>query len=48
MIRNGTDYNNIYNYRNSRHFINTVKEARNWAVDKKDLVIFARSMSKLF
>ena len=24
MIRKGTDFNNVYNYRNSRHFINTV------------------------
>ena len=28
MLKKGTNYNNIYNYRNSRHFINTVKEAR--------------------
>ncbi len=42
MIKNGTGYNDIYNYRNSRYFINTVKEAKKW-VNKtgKDLVIFA-------
>lgn len=42
MIRKGTDFNNIYNYRNSRHFINTVNEARKWNKQKgKDLAIFA-------
>lgn len=42
MIRKGTDFNNIYNYRNSRHFINTVNEARKWERTKsKDLAIFA-------
>ncbi len=42
MIRKGTDFNNIYNYRNSRHFINTVNEARKWNTQKsKDLAIFA-------
>lgn len=42
MIKNGTGYNDIYNYRNSRYFINTVREAKKW-VNKtgKDLVIFA-------
>lgn len=42
MIKKGTDFNNIYNYRNSRHFINTVNEARRWNNQKaKDLAIFA-------
>lgn len=42
MIKNGTGYNDIYNYRNSKYFINTVREAKKW-VNKtgKDLVIFA-------
>lgn len=42
MIKNGIGYNDIYNYRNSKYFINTVKEAKKW-VNKtgKDLVIFA-------
>ena len=49
MIRNGQDYNNIYNYRNSRHFINTVREARIWAKEKKsDLVIFAGACQSYF
>lgn len=42
MIRKGTDFNNLYNYRNSRHFINTVNEARKWERAKsKNLAIFA-------
>ena len=28
MLKKGTNYNNLYNYRNSRYFINTVREAR--------------------
>ena len=39
MIKKGTGFNDIYNYRNSRHFINTVSEARKWK--KKELAIFA-------
>lgn len=42
MIKNGTGFNDIYNYRNSRYFINTVKIAKRWvAKTGKDLVIFA-------
>ena len=42
MIKNGTGYNDIYNYRNSKYFINTVKEAKRWVNQtRKDLVIFA-------
>lgn len=42
MIRKGTDFNNLYNYRNSRHFINTVNEARKWErTQVKELAIFA-------
>lgn len=40
MIKKGTEYNNVYNYRNSVHFIQTIKNARK-AEYKKDLVIFA-------
>jgi len=46
MIKKGTAYNDIYNYRNSRHFINTVSEARKWSANGKELAIFARSLSK--
>lgn len=41
MIKKGTGFNDIYNYRNSRHFINTVNEARKWNAKGKDLAIFA-------
>ena len=42
MIKNGTAFNDIYNYRNSKYFINTVKEAKKWVAQTgKDLVIFA-------
>ncbi len=48
MIKRGTDYHNIYNYRNSRYFIQTVKEARKYDKETNShLVIFARSLSKL-
>jgi len=41
MIKNGTDYHNIYNYRNSKYFIQAVKNARETKKSKSDLVIFA-------
>ncbi len=40
MIRKGTKFNDLYNYRNSKYFIQTVEEARKQNL-KKDLVIFA-------
>lgn len=40
MIRKGTKFNDLYNYRNSRYFIQTVEEARKQNL-QKDLVIFA-------
>lgn len=40
MIKSGKNYEDIYNYRNSRHFVQTVKNARN-NPKNKDLVIFA-------
>ena len=49
MIRRGTGYDDIYNYRNSRHFINTVKEARRYDKDYgKNLVIFAGACQSYF
>lgn len=41
MIKKNTGFNDIYNYRNSRYFINGVKEARKWSKNSKDLAIFA-------
>lgn len=48
MLKNGSNYNNIYNYRNSRHFINTVKEARKWGVNSDKLVIFAGACQSFY
>lgn len=39
MIKSGTGYNDIYNYRNSKYFINAVKQARENKNIKRDLVI---------
>ncbi len=47
MIKNGTGYNDIYNYRNSNYFVKTVKQARMWENYVGNLSIFARSLSKL-
>ena len=48
MIKKGTGFYDLYNYRNSRYFVETVKEARRYDKEEgKNLVIFARSMSKL-
>ena len=41
MIKKGTAFNDVYNYRNSRHFISSVMEARKWEKKKGSLAIFA-------
>lgn len=41
MIKGGTGYYDIYNYRNSKYFIQAVKKAREAKKSKTDLVIFA-------
>ena len=42
MIKKGTAFNDIYNYRNSKYFIETVNEARKWNDAKsQSLAIFA-------
>ena len=49
MIKKGIKYDDIYNYRNSRYFINTVKEARRYDKDyNKNLVIFAGACQSYF
>lgn len=40
MLKKGTQFNDVYNYRNSRYFIKAVEESRKEST-KKDLVIFA-------
>lgn len=48
MLKNGMNYSNIYNYRNSRYFVNTVKEARKWARNSNKLVIYAGACQSFF
>ena len=49
MIKRAMRYNDIYNYRNSRYFIETVKEARKYDKQKgKKLVIFAGACQSYF
>ena len=48
MLKKGINYTNIYNYRNSGNFINTVKEARKWAKSSNKLVIFAGACQSFF
>ena len=48
MLKKGSNYANIYNYRNSSNFIKTVKEARKWASSSKNLVIFAGACQSFF
>ena len=49
MIKKGTNFNDLYNYRNSKYFINTVKEARKYdRVYKKNTVIFAGACQSYF
>ena len=49
MIKKGHNFADIYNYRNSRHFIQTVKEARRYdEKHKKNLVIFAGACQSYF
>ena len=49
MLKKGYGYYDIYNYRNSRHFIETVKEARKYdQKNDKNLVIFAGACQSYF
>ena len=49
MIKKGARYTDIFNYRNSRHFIQTVKEARKYdETHGKNLVIFAGACQSYF
>lgn len=41
MIKNGKNYSDINNYRNSKFFMKTVKEARMWNPNNNELIIFA-------
>lgn len=48
MLKKGMNYSNIYNYRNSGNFINTVRESRKWARSSNKLVIFAGACQSFF
>ena len=49
MIKRNVGYYDIYNYRNSRHFVETVKEARRYDLDfHKNTVIFAGACQSYF
>ncbi len=48
MIKDKKEFNNIYNYRNSKYFIKTVSEARIWEADLNKLVIFAGACQSYF
>lgn len=49
MIKNGRNYNDIYNYRNSRYFMNTVLAAREWErINKHEIAIFAGACQSFF
>lgn len=41
MIKKGHNYNDIYNYRNSKYFVETVMRARTWEQGANKLAIFA-------
>ena len=49
MLKKGREYYNIYNYKNSKYFIQTVKEARRYDKENdKNLVIFAGACESYF
>ena len=48
MLKKERNYLNIYNYRNSKNFVNTVIEARKWASSSNRLVIFAGACQSFF
>ena len=49
MIRSGKSYSDVYNYKNSRYFIETVKQARKYDKERgKELVIFAGACQSYF
>ena len=48
MIKNGTKFQDIYNYRNSVYFVKSVIEARKFYENKKDLVIFAGACQSFY
>ena len=48
MIKSGMNYYDIHNYRNSKHFIRAVNEARRVCPSSNDLAIFAGACQSFF
>lgn len=48
MLKNGKNYLDIYNYRNSKYFINSVINARKWQNSSDELVIFAGACQSFY
>ena len=49
MIKKNTRYGDIYNYRNSKYFVKTVREARKYDIEhNNDLVIIAGACESFF
>lgn len=48
MIKNGKNYLDIYNYRNSKYFIKSVVNARRWQNSSDKLVIFAGACQSFY
>lgn len=48
MLKTSSGYNNLNNYRNSKHFISTVQRARNWENFTNNLVIFAGACQSFY
>lgn len=48
MFKKNQDYNNIYNYKNSRHFVKTVTNAREYSPSLDDLIIFSGACQSFY
>lgn len=48
MINKNRDFYNIYNYKNSLHFVNTVYKARQYKPSKDELIIYAGACQSYF
>lgn len=48
VIKGGNNYSSIHNYRNSRFFVDAVREARRYEMNMDSLVIFAGACQSLY
>lgn len=48
MVKTGKNYYDIYNYRNSKYFINSVINARRWKMSSNGLSIFAGACQSFY